>query len=285
MNGLDLAIMLLYVLGGIIVGIIILYLLMIMPRMLHKANASEFIKVLYAHRGVHDNKTDAPENSMLAFQKAVESGFGIELDIQLSKDNIPVVFHDETLTRVCGVNRKVRDCTFDELQQYTLCNSSEKIPLFADVLQEINGKVPLIVELKIPSVDISLCPIADKLLRTYNGQYCIESFNPLGVHWYRRNHKKIMRGQLADAFHKEKEYKGILYFILENLLLNFVTKPDFIAYNHKHHKMFSRVLCHKLYRNTAAAWTIKSEDELLEAKKYFDIFIFDNFVPQKMGEE
>ncbi len=275
MSGLVLAMIL------IVLGIIILYLLMVMPRMMHKASSTEFKKVLYAHRGLFDNQSDAPENSMLAFRKAVEGGFGIELDIQLSKDNIPVVFHDDTLTRVCGVNRKVRECTFEELQQYTLCNSSEKIPLFSEVLQVVNGKVPLIVELKIPSTDLSLCPIADKLLRTYQGQYCIESFNPLGVYWYRRNHKEIMRGQLADAFHKEKEYKGILYFILENLLFNFITKPDFIAYNHKHHQMLSRVLCKRLYGNTAVAWTIKSEDELKEANKYFDIFIFDNFIPKQ----
>lgn len=277
MSGLYLAMV--FILG------ILLYLLMIMPRMIHKANSSDFEKVLYAHRGLHDNKSDAPENSMLAFQKAIEGGFGIELDIQLSKDNVPVVFHDETLSRVCGVDGKVRDCTFEELQQYTLCNSSEKIPRFEEVLEVVNGRVPLIVELKIPSVDLSLCPIADKLLRTYHGQYCIESFNPLGVHWYRCNHKKIMRGQLADAFHKEKEFKGAFYFLLENLLFNFMTKPDFIAYNHKHHKKLSRVLCRKLYRNTAAAWTIKSEDELIEAKKYFDIFIFDNFIPKQISKE
>lgn len=90
-----------------------------------------------------------------------------------------------------------------------------------------------------------------------------------------------MRGQLSDAFLKEGEYVGVLYFVLQNLLLNFLGKPDFVAYNHHYPQILSRRLCRSLYKNTAAAWTIKSEEELSEAKKHFDIFIFDSFVPER----
>ena len=86
-------------------------------------------------------------------------------------------------------------------------------------------------------------PIADKMLRAYKGMYCMESFNPLGVWWYRKNHPELVRGQLSDAFLKEGEYVGVLYFILQNLLLNFVTKPDFVAYNHHYPEILSRKLC------------------------------------------
>lgn len=257
-----------------------LYLLAVMPHMAGKPDAEPFKKVLYAHRGLHDNHSSAPENSMAAFRKAVEGGYGIELDIQLSKDKVPVVFHDFTLKRVCGVEGKVSDYTYDELTQFRLCGSDEKIPRFEEVLGLVDGKVPLIVEFKIEFTDTSLCPIADGLLREYSGLYCMESFNPLGVLWYRRHHREVMRGQLADAFHREKEYSGLLYFLLEHLLLNFLTKPDFIAYNHRHADMLSRRLCHGLYHNTAAAWTIRSKEELAEARKHFDIFIFDSFVPE-----
>ena len=122
--------------------------------------------------------------------------------------------------------------------------------------------------------------IADKMLRAYKGMYCMESFNPLGVQWYRKNHPELVRGQLSDAFLKEGEYVGVLYFVLQNLLLNFVTKPDFVAYNHHYPEILSRKLCRGLYHNTAAAWTIKSQQELDEARKHFDIFIFDSFVPE-----
>ena len=151
----------------VIVVLAILYFLMIMPRMAHKPDTACFKEWLYAHRGLHDNATQAPENSMAAFRKAVDAGFGIELDIQLTKDKIPVVFHDFTLKRVCGGEGKICDYTYEELQQFHLCESTEKIPKFEDVLQMVDGKVPLIVEFKIERTDLSLCPIADKMLRAY----------------------------------------------------------------------------------------------------------------------
>lgn len=250
-----------------------------MPRMTGRPDAGPFRNRLYAHRGLHDNTSDAPENSMRAFQKAVEAGFGIEMDIQLTKDGVPVVFHDYTLKRVCGADGKVCQYTYEELQQFALYGTDQKIPRFEDVLELVDGRVPLIVELKIETVDTSVCPAADKLLSGYKGMYCIESFNPLGVFWYRRNRKKVVRGQLSDAFYKEGEYKGPLCFMLQNLLFNWLGKPDFIAYNHKYPRMLSRSLCRRLYRSTSAAWTIKSQEELEEAEKHFDIYIFDSFFP------
>ncbi len=195
------------------------------------------------------------------------------------------MFHDFTLARVCGAEGKVSDYTYEELQQFRLCNSAEHIPLFEEVLALVGGRVPLIVELKVELTDLTVCEKADALLRSYDGLYCMESFNPLAVLWYRRHHKEIVRGQLAENFLKTGEFHGALYWVLQNLLLNFLTKPDFVAYNHQHQSMLSRKLCHGLYRNMAAAWTIKSMQELDEAKKHFDIFIFDSFIPDKSKEK
>lgn len=259
----------------------VLYLLMIMPEMTKKPDTEVLKHWLYAHRGLHDNASDAPENSLKAFQKAVDAGFGMELDIQLTKDKVPVVFHDFTLKRICGVEGKVSDYTYEELQQFPLCKSAERIPRFEDVLKLVDGKEPLIVEFKIQFKDLSLCPIADGLLREYKGLYCIESFNPLCLYWYRRHHKEVVHGQLSDGFLREGNYSGILFFVLQNLLTNFLTKPDFIAYNHKYADVLSRRLCRGLYRNMAAAWTIRSEEELKEARKNFDVFIFDGFLPKE----
>lgn len=256
-----------------------LYFWMIMPRMNHRPDMTYFRKWMYAHRGLYDNSSEAPENSMRAFQKAVEAGFGIELDIQLSKDGVVVVFHDFTLKRVCGRPGKVGDYTWKELQGFSLFGSQESIPCLKDVLDMVKGRVPLIVEFKIERTDLALCPAADQLLRDYGGRYCIESFNPLGVWWYRRNHRDAVRGQLSDGFLKEKEYRGFFGFLLQNLCFNWLGRPDFIAYNHKYPNILSRRLCRELYKSTAAAWTIKSNEQLAGAKKNFDLFIFDSFVP------
>ena len=292
--------MLLKVVMIIIICLVILYFLAIMPRMTGKA-ASESITshVLYAHRGLHDNNSDAPENSMAAFRKAVDAGYGIELDVQLTKDGVPVVFHDFTLARVArydgdipsdavknddgsiGVAGKVIDYTYEELQNFHLLNSEEKIPRFEDFLNMVDGRVPLIVELKIEMFDLSVCPKADALLRNYKGVYCIESFNPLGVRWYRKNHGDVMRGQLSEEFFHEmdKVMHTPMYYALAFLLFNFWTKPDFVAYNHHHAFNISRKLCHGLYHNVAAAWTIRSQEELDNNIDNFDVFIFEGFIP------
>lgn len=259
--------------------LVILYFLAIMPRLSHRKERKDFLGVYYAHRGLHDNASGAPENSLAAFRKAVKAGYGIEMDVQLTRDKVPVVFHDFTLERICGKEGKVCDYTWQELKEFKLCDSEETIPGFEEVLRTVKGKVPLIVELKVEWLDISVCPVADKLLREYKGLYCVESFNPLVLSWYRRYHNDVVRGQLSDGFTKSGEFKGILYVLLQNLMLNWVTKPDFVAYNHKYADVPARKICKGLYKNMAAAWTIKSQEELEKARNKFDIFIFDSFIP------
>lgn len=272
---------------GCVVFLIVGYLFLVMPRMAAKPDMEPFKNWVYAHRGLHDNETNAPENSLQAFRRALNAGFGIEMDVQLTKDKIPVIFHDFILNRVCGVEGKVCDYTYEELQQFSLCGSEEKMPKLEDVLNMIQGKVPLIIELKIERKDISLCLIADTLLSDYKGLYCIESFNPLGLNWYRRHRKHIVRGQLSDAFlctEMGKSSKGgerILYYALQNLLANFLSRPDFISYNCKFADNLSLRLCRRLFRAKAVAWTVKSRDELEMSRQYFDIFIFDSFLPDK----
>jgi len=270
-----------YVILIVIAVLIVLYFLAIKPRLGRRKAWAPFMGVYYAHRGLHDNESEAPENSLPAFKKAVKAGYGIELDVQLTKDRVPVVFHDFTLERACNKPGKVYDYTYEELQQFSLFKSEEKIPRFEEVLNVIGGKVPLIVEIKLEWMDLLVCNIVDAILKEYKGLYCVESFNPLVLTWYRRYHNDVLRGQLSDAFIKTGEYKGLLYWLLQNLLLNWMTKPDFIAYNHKYADNVSRRLCRKLYKNPAAAWTIKSCQELDAAKEEFDVFIFDSFIPDK----
>lgn len=262
----------------------VLFFLAIMPRMGHRKARKAFKGVYYAHRGLFDNDGDAPENSLKAFERAAKAGYGMEMDVQVTKDGVPVVFHDFTLERMCGKEGKVCDYTWQELKDFTLAKSRETIPLFADVLKVVGGRVPLIVEIKVEWMDLSVCPAADELLRSYQGLYCIESFNPLVLLWYRRNHREIVRGQLSDGFVKASRLKEswhllVQNFLLQNLLFNWLTKPDFVAYNHKYEEVLARRLCKNLYGNMAVAWTIKSQEELERAKSKFDLFIFDSFLP------
>ncbi|MCM1124605.1 MAG: glycerophosphodiester phosphodiesterase [Eubacterium sp.] len=256
-----------------------LYLLAIMPRMVHRPDTSLFQGKYFAHRGLHDNAGDAPENSMAAFCKAVEAGYGMELDVHVSKDGVPVVFHDFKLRRICRADGEVEDYTYEELQKFHLCDSKEKIPKLADVLAMVQGRVPLIIEIKSEKADVSKCAVIDGLLRDYKGAYCIESFNPLVLVWFRLHHNSVVRGQLASNFLIDGGYRNALYFFMTHLMLNFMTKPDFIAYNHKFKEEPGRRICRRLYKNPAAAWTVKSREELDRMREEFDVFIFEGFLP------
>ena len=221
---------------------------------------------------------------MPAFRKAVEKGYGIELDVQLSSDGVPVIFHDLDLARACGVQGLVRERTYEELQTLRLFGSEEKIPALKDFLEMVDGRVPLIVEFKSEDSDLTLCRVIAPMLRAYKGAYCIESFNPLVLLWYRIHQPKVMRGQLSDGFIHIPKYRALnkapITIPVQFLIPNFLSKPDFIAYNHMYEGNISRRICRNLYKAKAAAWTIKSQSELEEAKKSFDVFIFDSFIPK-----
>lgn len=271
-----------YIVLTILLIILILYLIAIMPKMTNRHDLIPWQGRYYAHRGLHQNPKVTPENSMAAFRLAVNHNYGIEMDVQLSKDNIPVVFHDYNLKRVCGINKKVRELTFAQLQELRLFQSEEQIPAFQSVLDMVNGQVPLIVEFKVEIHDTSVCKITAPMLQEYKGLYCIESFNPLVLLWYKNNRPKIMRGQLSSNLIKDKEVgRASLYFVLQNLLLNCITKPDFISYNYVHRDMISFTLCRRLYKVPTFAWTIKTQESLNESRNSFDFFIFDHFIPQE----
>ena len=123
--------------------------LLLAPGRASAGQKAAFIRRNYAHRGLHTKDQSIPENSLRAFGLAVENGYGMELDVQLSKDGQVVVFHDDTLNRICGVDKRVDEMTYEELKKLSLAGSiNDHIPLFSEVLAMVNGDTPLIVELK-----------------------------------------------------------------------------------------------------------------------------------------
>lgn len=262
--------------------LIVAYLWMIMPNLSRKDKMKSFENVYIAHRGFFNN-VDIPENSLSAFKKAVENNYGIELDVQMTKDDKLVVFHDESLKRICGIDKKLTDCNLDELLNYNLLNTNKKIPLLKDVLDVLNKDTPLIVEIKPEGECIKTCEKAIELLKTYDRNYTMESFNPLVVGYLRKYHKEIIRGQLAYNMLKDKEEKSnvLRKFNCTYLLENFLTRPDYIAYDINNMNNLSFRIISKLYKGECVAWTIKNKEQLKESRKYYQQFIFDSFTPTK----
>ena len=265
----------------LLIVVLILFILFLILCFLLKPTkpTSEQIQPFYhrnfAHRGLHTKNKKVPENSKSAFQRAVQHGYGIELDIQFSKDFQVVVFHDDTLERVCGVKGRVDEYTYQELQKMTLCQTQERIPLLTEVLSIVNGKVPLIVELKTGPNNSRLCEAAYSLLKDYAGDYCIESFDPFIVKWFRKNAPHILRGQLSSPYSSlKKELPPKQAFFLGNCLTNFIARPHFVAYS-KIGMPFTVKLVYSLGA-MPVVWTVKDTDDMkaLEAKNQAIIFDF-----------
>ena len=263
---------------AIIIVLVGLFLFVIKGRHGHKGILA-LQKWYYAHRGLHSK--DVPENSLAAFAAAKEAGYGIELDIHLMKDGNLAVIHDASLKRTAGADVKIEDLSAKDLDNYSLEGSSERIPLFSDVLSLINGEVPLIVELK--SVDnnyAALCKAACDMLGDYHGLYCMESFDPRCILWLRKNRKDIIRGQLAyNMFRVNAKIPAYMKFCLRHNLANVFTRPDFIAYGFQDRKVFSNVLCRKIWKMPYVAWTLRSQDEFETAVAEGWIPIFENIKP------
>lgn len=268
----------------IIAALLLLYLYCIMPRIFHRPDMTPLQERYFAHRGLHDKALGVPENSLPAFQRAVDRGFGIEFDLHLSKDGIPVVFHDFHLKRMTGQEGDVEDYTLAELRTFRLAGTKEQIPTLEEVLQLVNGRVPLLVEYKTETLNIRVCPVSEEQLSKYHGTYCVESFNPFAMRWYKKHRPDICRGQLADKllhyqeFRKPKLFLGAL--CLQGMVTNVFSRPDFIAFDIKF-KNLSRFLNRRLFHSVSAGWTVKSREELLRARHSYDVFIFEDFVPDR----
>lgn len=263
----------------------VLYVLCLRPNKRRRAT-EPFLSYNYTHRGLFGGKI--PENSLAAFEASCRAGYGIELDVALSRDGVPTVFHDATLARMCGVPGKISDYTSEELSKMPLDGRpAHTIPTFREVLDLVDGRVPLIVEFKVDAGEKpdAVCEAAMKLLDTYTGAYCVESFNPMAVRWFRRNRPLLVRGQLSDVFHKTMKKKfGLGQFIVETLCLNFLCRPDFIAFNFRYPHHLPLALTRALFHPATVAWTPRSDGEVTDALAHFDAVIFENANPPQRNE-
>ncbi len=234
----------------------------------------------YAHRGLHGE--GVPENSMEAFRLALDSGYGIELDVHLMADGNLAVIHDASLKRTAGVDVQIEDLTVKTLSQYRLEGTDQQIPLFADVLALFAGKAPMIIELKAEGGNhAALTEAVYRALEDYSGVYCIESFDPRVIYWLRKNCPEVCRGQLAENFFKASEVAlpWYLKFLLTNQLGNFLCVPDFVAYCFAHRKNLGFRIVRKLWGVQGVVWTIKTQEDYDDALKEGFIPIFEGFKP------
>lgn len=268
----------LYTIAAFLLVIVLGYLWCLLGRKSHP-DMEKFRDWKYAHRGLYDE--EMPENSLAAFQSAVEKGYGAELDVHLLKDGTLAVIHDYDLQRITGREGKVEELTREDLSTIHLGQTNQTIPTLEEVLQVFAGKTPLIVELKCANGNhAALCQATCRLMDSYQGLYCMESFDPRAVNWLRKNRKDIVRGQLSENWMgKSLPIPGILKWMLTYHIMNVYTRPDFTAYKYEDRKTFGTDIVRKVLGIPGVSWTLKTREEYDTAVSDGWIPIFEGFEP------
>ena len=266
----------LYIITGVVI-IAAVFLFLVFPSGRRHKDTEKLKGLLIAHRGLFNNNAGIPENSMMAFSLAVSKGYAIETDLRLTADGEVVIFHDNTLERMCGLKEQVDALTLAELKKVKLLGTENQIPTLKEFLSMVNGRVMLVLEFKCTDKDCdTLCRKVNSILTHYKGDYCMESFYPGAVQWYKNNRKDIMRGQLAMKYRGKK----LLNHIAGMYMANCLSRPDFAAYdvNNANSPFFK---LQKLLGAFPVGWTYTSQKQLEELKSDFEAYIFEGFEPQK----
>lgn len=256
---------------------------LIAPRAHRPEMINGFVGEKFAHRGLHDKSQGVPENTLLAFEKAAEHGYGMEFDVRFTADKQLVIMHDNDLERMTGVKGKVSEMTLDELSVVRIGGTDQPVPRFEQVLELIGGRVPLIIELKVCGSDYAeLAEEVCGILDGYSGPYVIESFDPRLVHWLRRNRPDVVRGQLIEFYrrHGNMDIPAVLDFAIHNQLINVWVRPDFIATNYADRGAFAMGLSRRLFRTPEFDWTIPSQAEADRSRSVSAGYIFEGFIPE-----
>ena len=235
---------------------------------------SWLVEKYIAHRGLHDEQS--PENSLSAFEKAIQNGYVIELDVQQIADGTVIVFHDSTLSRLTGHDGYVKYLIKDDLSSCFLNGTKETIPTFAQALNLICGRTPIIIEIKNSSKPGKLESQVLEQLKNYPGKFAIMSFNPYVLKWFKDNAPNILRGQLSSFF-KNENLSFIKRIFLKKMVLNKISEPNFIAYNAQN---LPNRFVRKYNSIPLLAWTIRSQEEYMRVVKYCDNIIFEGFTPK-----
>ncbi len=223
-----------------------------------------------AHRGLWNE--EIPENSLLAYENAIRHGFPIEIDVHKSKDGVLFVFHDDNLKRMTGDDALLHQRTSAEIKSLFLLGTEQKIPTLKEVLECVDGKVPLLIEIK-NQPDASVVDDTIAMLKEYNGEFAIQSFNPTYIIKCKRLAPHFIRGVLGTG--SEGNLSAFKRFIVKNLSLNFIAKPDFISYDYRNLPLKKKT------RLPIICWTITSSEDEKWARKYALNVIFEKFIPQK----
>jgi glycerophosphoryl diester phosphodiesterase len=235
---------------------------------------SWILKTPIAHRGLHNDKS--PENSLSSFDNAIKKSHAIELDIRFTSDNEIIVFHDKTTKRICGDDLVINETPLKKLTTLKLLDSSESIPTLKETLDRINGKVPLLIEIK---NEYEVGPFEEKLaklLKSYPHEFAIQSFNPWSLKKVKELDPTIKVGLLSGSF-KKSSLGHVSKFVLRNLLLTPYVQPDFLSVEYDAYNGLQKSVAGLYDSKRVIFWTIRNKEKAKVLQRLNKNFIYEGF--------
>lgn len=237
----------------------------------------------FAHRGLHDSEKGIVENTASAFQAAIDAGYGIELDVRTCGDGTVVVFHDDTLQRLTTGAGPVSDHTASQLKRVSFRASKDRIQTLPEMLEEICGRVPLLIELK---TDWKTYGPLEKgvgsSLEHYQGPAAVMSFDPHSMGAMARIAPGIVRGLVAEHFADPHTPEGLSprqRFMMRHLLSAFIAKPQFVNYDVRALPAMAPWIWRHVLQRPLLTWTVRSPEQAREARRWADAIVFEGFRP------
>ena len=222
-----------------------------------------------AHRGFHDLARGIPENSIAAFEAAVQAGYAIECDLHPSSDGVPMVFHDDELGRLTGLSGGVRELTAAELASLQLARTNQRIPRLADLLDLVRGRVPLVLELKhMVGRDAGFARAVVNGLRSYDGSVALMSFDPALIADIRAAGPDLPRGLTGEG-----DWRSASRHLNTTLRL----QVDFISYAIYDLPTPFPILARRFLRIPLICWTVRTPEQRQAAQKWTDQITFEGF--------
>ncbi len=233
-----------------------------------------------AHRGLHNKKEGIPENSLLSFKEAMKHGYAIELDLRLTADKRVVVFHDVYLDRVTDSNKRLDETNYEELRSLQLEGSDQLIPTLEEVLDLVQGEVPLLIEIKSYIFTGEIEKSTHTALLNYTGAFAIQCFNPWTIKWFKDNAPTIKRGLLAGRM-KDIELNIFKKMALRTLVFSPIVQADFISLEYDGYTPQMAKRLATLYKvKDVLFWTIDDKERAHHLRSRFGLnYIFESFLP------
>ena len=269
-----------------LIAFVLLYAWLIRPN-LPRRDLSRLLGYDYAHRGLWNTnepgELNRPENSLAAFRAAVEKGYGMELDVHRTADGVLVVHHDDSLKRLTGTDIRIAESAFDDVRACRLPNG-EPVPTFDELLETVGGRCPMIIEVKVEGNAAELSAAVYERMQRYDGPWCMESFDPWAVAWFRCNAPEVIRGQLAFSDVRLGKPAALWWrnVGIASMIGNHWSRPDFIAFDYKSEKKWCLPMwLLRRMKPWYAAWTVRSQADMDALRGRYDLQIFEKFEAEK----